>query len=130
MGAEAVFHVPQQPHIRSRSGALPGGRDTRRGNAADSRPACLPKASDVSPSRMFLQGLSPAFGVLMVVATQPQPHRPAFWIAGLAISAVAFGVRFRSAATLAVLLTAVTLALTAPPTVLSAASGLTATAYL
>jgi hypothetical protein len=76
------------------------------------------------------RGLSLAFGVVMIVATEPQPHRLAAWTAGLAIAAVLFGVRFRSVATLAVLLTALTLAASAPPPLLVVTSGLCATAYL
>jgi len=66
----------------------------------------------------------------MVAATEPQTHWPAPWTAGLAIAAVLFGMRFRSAATLAVILTALTLALSAPPPMLAVMSGLCAAAYL
>jgi hypothetical protein len=76
------------------------------------------------------RGLSLVFGVVMVAATEPQTHRLALWTAGLAIAAVLFGVRYRCAATLAVLLTALTLAASVPPPMLVALSGLCATAYL
>lgn len=82
-------------------------------------------------TRLFVhQGLSVAFGLMMVAATEPQPHQPALWTAGLAIAAVVVGVRFRSAATLAVLLSAMTLAVSTPPPMLGVTSGLCATAYL
>ncbi|CAN5230292.1 hypothetical protein BH11ACT7_BH11ACT7_14160 [soil metagenome] len=75
-------------------------------------------------------GSSLFLGAAMVAATVPQSHRLAAWTASLAVAAVLVGLRFRSAATLAVLLTALTLTLSAPPTVLAVASGLCATAYL
>jgi len=76
------------------------------------------------------QGLSLALGVAMVAAAEPQMHWLARWAAGLAIAAVLLGVRFYSMATVAVLLTALTLTLTTPPPVLAVMSGLCATAYL
>jgi hypothetical protein len=74
--------------------------------------------------------LSPAFGVMMIAAAEPQPHHLAAWTAGLAIAAVLFGVRFSWAATLAVLLTALALAASGPPPLLAVTSGLCATVYL
>jgi hypothetical protein len=85
----------------------------------------------VTQSRLSVQrGLSPAFGMMMVAATEPQTHWLALWTGGLAIAAILFGARFRSAATLAVLLTALTLALSPPPPMLAVMSGICATAYL
>lgn len=82
-------------------------------------------------SRLSVQsGLPLAFGTMMVATTEPQTHHLALWTAGLAIVAVLFGVRFRSAATLAVLLTALTFALSPPPPMLAVTSGICATAYL
>ena len=66
----------------------------------------------------------------MVVIAAPHPHRPVLWLQLSALGAVVCGVRFLSAATLAVLLTALTLALSVPPPMLDALSGLCATAYL
>lgn len=82
--------------------------------------------SRVLPSRT----MTTVLGVLMVVATGPLSHRPALWIAGLAVAAVFCGVRFRSAATLAVVLTAATLLLVDPAPMRYAVAGLCATAYL
>ncbi|MDT5081754.1 MAG: hypothetical protein QOJ80_6391 [Mycobacterium sp.] len=84
----------------------------------------------VNRSRLFVNGLTALFGVAMVAATVPQTHWLALWTAGLAIAAVLTGVRFRSAATVAVLLTALTLAISTPSLMLSAVSGLCATGYL
>jgi hypothetical protein len=86
--------------------------------------------ADVNWSRLFVNGLTALFAVVMVAATDPQTHWLALWTAGLAIAAVLTGVRFRSAATVAVLLTALTLAISIPPLMLSAVSGLCATGYL
>lgn len=82
------------------------------------------------PRLSVQRGLSLPFGVVMVAATALQTHWPALWTAGLAVSAVLIGVRFRSAATLAVVLTILTLGLSAPPPMLVILSGLSATAYL
>jgi uncharacterized membrane protein YjjB (DUF3815 family) len=76
------------------------------------------------------RALSPAFGVVMIAAAEPQTHPLALWASGVAITAVVIGMRFRIAATLAVLLTALALALSAPPPMLAVLSGLSATAYL
>jgi hypothetical protein len=85
----------------------------------------------VTQSPLSVQrGLSPAFGVAMVAATEPQTHWLALWAAGLAIAAVLIGVRFRCAATLAVLLTALTLAVSSPSPMLAVMSGVCAAAYL
>jgi hypothetical protein len=86
--------------------------------------------ADVNRSRLSVNGLTALFAVVMVAATDLQTHRLALWTAGLAIAAVLTGVRFRSAATVAVLLTALTLAISAPPLMLSSVSGLCATGYL
>ncbi|WP_319450029.1 MULTISPECIES: hypothetical protein [unclassified Mycobacterium] len=81
-------------------------------------------------NRSLAPALALCFGMAMVAATFPQTHWLALWTAGLAVAAVLTGVQFRSAATIAVLLTALTLAISAPPPMLSAVSGLCATGYL
>jgi hypothetical protein len=81
-------------------------------------------------NRSLVLALTPCFGVMMVAATDPRTHWLALWTAGLALAAVLTGVRFRSAATFAVLLTALTLAISTPSLMLSAVSGLCATGYL
>jgi hypothetical protein len=81
-------------------------------------------------NRLFLNSLTALFAVAMVAATVPQARWLALWTAGLAIAAALAGVRFRSAATVAVLLTALTLTISTPPVMLSALSGLCATGYL
>jgi hypothetical protein len=81
-------------------------------------------------NRSVVRALTLCFGIAMVAATDPQLHGPPLWTAGLALAAVLIGVQFRSAATVAVLLTALTLAVSAPSLMLSAVSGLCATGYL
>jgi hypothetical protein len=81
-------------------------------------------------NRSLVLALTPCFGMAMVAATDPRAHGLALWTAGLALAAVLIGVRFRSAPTVAVLLTVLTLAISAPPLMLSAVSGLCATGYL
>lgn len=81
-------------------------------------------------SHFLTRALSAIFGVAMVAIAEPHPHRPVLWLQLLALAAVGCGVRFLSAATLAVLLTAVTLVLSVPPPMLDASSGLCATSYL
>jgi hypothetical protein len=80
---------------------------------------------------MIFRVLSTAFGVLMVAATGGESqHGPAFVAALLALGAVAVGTTHRAAATLAVVLAVVAIALTGPSPILAAVSGLAATLYL
>lgn len=80
---------------------------------------------------MTARFISPAFGLLMVaVSGAGLHHGPAIAAAMLAVVAVAAGMVFRPAATLAVLLTISVLALSDPSPVLAAVSGLFATGYL
>jgi hypothetical protein len=79
---------------------------------------------------MLVRIFSTAFGLLMVAATAVGSHGPAFVAAILAVVAVMAGMVFRPAATLAVLLTVVVIALTEPSSVIVALSGLAAVAYL
>ncbi|MGC2652865.1 MAG: hypothetical protein WA317_04505 [Mycobacterium sp.] len=80
---------------------------------------------------MIFRWLATAFGLLMVAATGvPSHHGPAFVAALLALGAVAVGVVFRAAATLAVLLALAAIAFTDPTPILAAVSGLAATLYL
>src|SRR5712664_218576 len=101
---------------------MAGRRNARRGDATDSRPAGFEVGADVN--RSLVLALTLCFGMAMVAATDPRAHGLALWTAGLALAAVLIGVRFRSAATVAVLLTVLTLAISAPPLMLSAVSGL------
>jgi hypothetical protein len=79
---------------------------------------------------MLVRILSTAFGLLMVAVIAIGSHGPAFVAALAAVVAVAAGMVFRPAATLAVLLTVVVVALTEPSPVVVALSGLSAAAYL
>jgi hypothetical protein len=81
-------------------------------------------------NRSLVPVLTLCVGMAMIAATDPRTHGLALWTAGLALAAVLVGLRFRSAATVAVLLTALTLTISAPPLMLSAVSGLCATGYL
>lgn len=74
--------------------------------------------------------LSAAFGVLMVAATEVQTQGPALVAAALAAIAVLVGIRFRPAATLAVMITVSAIVLTDPSPLLGALAGFSATAYL
>jgi len=74
--------------------------------------------------------LSTMFGLLMVTTTGIQTHGLVLLAAALAVTAVLAGIRFRPAATLAVLFTVTAIALSAPQPVFAALSGLCATAYL
>jgi hypothetical protein len=86
---------------------------------------------DTEVTRSFMRGLlSPALGVAMIAAAAPHAQWLAACTAGLALAAVPVGVRFARAATLAVLLTALTLAVSTPPSMLVLVSGLCATGYL
>jgi hypothetical protein len=73
---------------------------------------------------------STAFGLVMVAAAMVQAHGMALVAAGLAMIAVVVGIQFRSAATLAVLLTVSAIVLSDAPPVFAALSGLCAAAYL
>jgi hypothetical protein len=79
---------------------------------------------------MLVRILSTAFGLLMVAVSAVGSHGPAFVAATLAVLAVMAGMVFRPAATLALLLTVVVIALTEPSPVTVALSGLAAAVYL
>ena len=81
--------------------------------------------SPLSP-RIF----SAAFGLLMAAAAEVQAHGMAFVAGSLAMLAVLAGLRFRPAATVAVLLTLTAIVLSDPSPVFAALSGLSAAAYL
>ncbi|BBW99417.1 hypothetical protein [Mycolicibacterium moriokaense] len=76
------------------------------------------------------RALSTAFGLVMVAAVSVQADDAALIAAGLATVAVLTGNVFRSAATMAVLLTAAALVLNETPAMLAALSGLCAACYL
>jgi len=76
------------------------------------------------------QALSAGFGVLMVAVAGVQAHGTAVIVAVSALVAVVAGLAFRAAATGAVLLTVVVLALSDSPALVAALSGLSAAAYL
>jgi hypothetical protein len=73
---------------------------------------------------------STAFGFLMAAAAQVQAHGLAFVTATSAMVAVLLALRFRTVATLAVLLTMSAIVLSDPSPLFAALSGLCATAYL
>ncbi|HYB39960.1 MAG TPA: hypothetical protein VEF72_32410 [Mycobacterium sp.] len=73
---------------------------------------------------------STAVGLLMVTSATVGAHGPALVAATLAVVAVVAGAVFRPAATLAVLLTVVTIVVSNPSPMLAALSGLSAAAYL
>jgi hypothetical protein len=73
---------------------------------------------------------STAFGFLMVSAAAVHARGPAAVASGLAVTAVLIGLWLRPAATVAVLLIAAALAVSGPPPVFAALSGLAATFYL
>ena len=72
----------------------------------------------------------PAFGMLMVVTAAATAGPMVLAVLGLALVAVAVGVFDRRAATAAVLLSIAGLALSDPPAVFAAVSGMSAAAYL
>ena len=74
--------------------------------------------------------LSTGCGVLMVAAVGIGAHGSTRVAATSAVAAVTIAVLFRPAATLAVLLTVVAIALSGPPATVAAVSGLSAAAYL
>lgn len=73
---------------------------------------------------------STAFGLLMVAAAAVGAGKPAIVMAGLALAAMLVGLRYRSAATLSVLLVIVVVVMSNPPGLYPALSGLSAAAYL
>lgn len=74
--------------------------------------------------------LSTGFGLLMVVVAGVQAHGAAVVVSVLALTAVIAGLVFRAAATGAVLLTVVALAVSDSPPLVAALSGLSAATYL
>ena len=74
--------------------------------------------------------LSTGCGVLMVAAVGIGSHGSTLAAAASGLVAVTVAVLFRPVATLAVLLTVVAIALTGPPALVVAVSGLSAAAYL
>jgi hypothetical protein len=76
------------------------------------------------------RAFSVAFGLLMAAAAEVQAHGIAFVAGSLAMIAVLAGLRFRPAATLAVLLAMTAIVLSDPSPVFAALSGLSAAAYL
>jgi hypothetical protein len=85
---------------------------------------------DAEVTRAIGELLSPALGVAMVAAAAPNAYWLSACAAGLALASLVVGVRFARLATVAVLLTALTLALSPPPSMLVLLSGLCATGYL
>ncbi len=80
--------------------------------------------------RLGAPAFSTAFGMLMVGSAAVGSHGLAIAAWAAALVAVVAGMTFRPAATLAVLLSVVTIMLSNPPLVLVALSGLCAAAYL
>lgn len=76
------------------------------------------------------RALSTGFGALMAATAGVHAHDAAAVISMLALAAVGAGLLFREAATGAVLLTVVALAVSGPPPVFAALSGLSAAVYL
>ncbi|KKC02757.1 hypothetical protein AWC17_28335 [Mycobacterium nebraskense] len=89
-------------------------------------------ASDdtATPPRLWALVFSVAFGLLMVGLAADGSHGLAVAAWAAALGAVAGATVFRPAATLAVLLSVVTIGLSDPPLVFVALSGLCAAAYL
>ncbi len=81
-------------------------------------------------ARVGIPAVSIAAGLLMVVSVAAGSHGPAMVAGAAALTAVAVGTVFRGAATLAVLLVVVTIALSGPPPVPVGLAGLCAAAYL
>lgn len=77
-----------------------------------------------------MRSLSAAFGLLMVAAATVQSGGPALVASAAGLLAVALGLLWRVAATLAVAATAMALALSQPSPVLAAIAGVAATLYL
>ncbi|MBB5162773.1 hypothetical protein [Mycobacterium sp. AZCC_0083] len=76
------------------------------------------------------RALSTAFGLLMVAATALVAEGPSLVGAALAVVAVAFGIRFAGAATLAVTISVVVALLADAPPMSTALAGIAAAAYL
>ncbi|MCW2560446.1 MAG: hypothetical protein JWP55_4410 [Mycobacterium sp.] len=76
------------------------------------------------------RGLSTAFGLLMVAATALVAEGPSLVGAALAVIAVAFGIRFAAAASLAVMISVVVALLGEAPPMNTALAGVAAAAYL
>ena len=74
--------------------------------------------------------MATAFGLLMVAATEVQTSGPALIGAVLAAAAVIVGIRWRPAATLAMVISIGLIALTDPAPAFAALSGLSAVGYL
>lgn len=92
------------------------------GSVASDEKAALP--------RLWAPVFSIAFGLLMVGLAADGTHGRAVAAWATALGAVLAGTAFRPAATLAVLLSVVTVVLSDPPPVFVALSGLSAAAYL
>lgn len=73
---------------------------------------------------------STAFGLLMVAAAAVGADGAAVVVIALAVTALLAGLRYRSAATLSVLLVVAVIVLSDPPALYAALSGLSAAAYL
>jgi hypothetical protein len=82
------------------------------------------------PAQLAPLVTSTACGILMTAATGVAAHGVAFIAGALAVLAVVAGTLFRPAATLAVVLTVITIVLADPSPLLAALSGASATAYL
>lgn len=76
------------------------------------------------------RALSTAFGLLMIAATALVAEGPALVGAGLAVVAVAFGIRFAEAATVAVMVSVVVALLADAPPMSTALAGVAAAGYL
>lgn len=81
-------------------------------------------------ARLGAPAFSAGFGLLMVGLAAAGPQGPAVAAWGAALAAVGAGTVFRPAATLAVLLSALTAMVADPPLMFIALSGLCAAAYL
>jgi hypothetical protein len=84
----------------------------------------------ISIARSAALAVSTGFGVLMVGLAAIGAHGPAVAVGAAAVVAVGVGLVFRPAATLAVLLSVVTILVSNPSVVFAAWSGLCAAAYL
>ena len=73
---------------------------------------------------------STAFGLLMVTAAAIHTNRAGVFAIGVAVVALAAGLRYRAAATLSVLSAIAAIVLSVPPPLFAALSGLSAAAYL
>ena len=77
-----------------------------------------------------MRALSPAFGLLMVAAIAGGVDGRAFGLVAAAVLAVAVGVRWAAAATVAVVCVVALVVPTDPPALVAALAGLAAAAYL